>query len=450
MKTNWIREKREELKISQFKMAKAIKVPSYILSDWERGHSKPTNMQAILIKNFFKDYTSFFKKENISISKKRFERSPKRVKSLNNSKQRLEIFYQRNKKIKYETDPKLNAIMLFSGIGGLSLGFEMAGYNIIGHVEIVKAFNDIYRLNFPNSDYFGGDIRNITNEQILALKKKYKEIAVIAGGPPCQGFSLAGKRNVFDPRNELFKDFARFASIMQPKAILLENVRTLLTMESKDGSLVKEYVLESFDKAGYDLICNPINAMDYGIPQSRGRVIFIGLRKDISANKKLLFPKPICGQGLTKEYKTFRDATKDLELLESGEVSENDPWHFAIVHPPHIIRMLKGVPEGKSAHENSDPKLRPSSGYNTTYKRIKWDEPCSTISTNFSMISGSRNVHPINTRSLTIREAMRCQTFPDSFLLQGSLGSIRAGIGNAVPPLLAKYFANWLKNLITD
>jgi DNA (cytosine-5)-methyltransferase 1 len=109
---------------------------------------------------------------------------------------------------------------------------------------------------------------------------------------------------------------------------------------------------------------------------------------------------------------------------------------------------LKGVPEGESAHNNPDPKKRPPSGYNTTYKRIRWDEPCSTISTTFGMISGSRNVHPSNTRSLTIREAARCQTFPDDFKFCGTLGQIRTVIGNAVPPGLAEAVATHVRNSI--
>src|SRR5206468_2232727 len=117
-----------------------------------------------------------------------------------------------------------------------------------------------------------------------------------------------------------------------------------------------------------------------------------------------------------------------------GEASPTDPWHWAVSHPAHVIAMLRDVPEGQSAHDNLDSTLRPRSGYNTTYKRLRWDEPSSTIGTTFGMISASRNVHPQYTRSLTVREAMRCQTLPDDFQLFGSLGDIRRMIGNAVPP----------------
>ena len=131
-------------------------------------------------------------------------------------------------------------------------------------------------------------------------------------------------------------------------------------------------------------------------------------------------------------------------MLESGEKS-NDPLHWSISHPQHVIDWLKDVPEGCSAHDNPDPNMRPTSGFNTTYKRIKWDEPCSTISTNFSMISGARNVHPTSTRSLTIREAARAQSFPDEFAFFGGWGDVRKVIGNAVPPMLAYVIAEAIK-----
>lgn len=124
--------------------------------------------------------------------------------------------------------------------------------------------------------------------------------------------------------------------------------------------------------------------------------------------------------GEKKRALTFRDATGDLQSIENGEKSFADPLHWAITHPEHVIKWLKDVPEGHSAHENENSALRPPSGFNTTYKRNVWDEPCSTISTNFSMISGCRNVHPTNTRSLTIREAARVQSFPDEFVFCGN------------------------------
>ena len=143
---------------------------------------------------------------------------------------------------------------------------------------------------------------------------------------------------------------------------------------------------------------------------------------------------------------TFGDAVSDLEFIEAGEVSSIDSYHKATAHPEHVIRWLYNVPQGKSAHENEDPTMRPPSGFNTTYKRQMWNEPAATVQTTFGMISGCNNVHPIATRALTIREAARIQGFPDSFKFEGKDGVVKTVIGNAVPPLLAYHIACFIKS----
>ena len=330
------------------------------------------------------------------------------------------------------------------------MGFRWAGVNIVGYVELADSARAIYRENFPETKRLGENIREISDAEIVNWTREFGRINILFGGPPCQGFSLAGKRDKHDPRNELYKEFVRAANVLKPDVILMENVRLITSMKAPDHSPITEHILRDFDEAGYRCKFQTVNAQDYGVPQFRERVFFIGIRKDFS-EKAVVFPekthgiggdRPLFGKTL-KKYATFRDATFDLENLESGEMSY-DRWHFAVKHPNHVIQMLKDVPEGGSAHDNPNPGLRPTSGYNTTYKRLIWDEPCSTISTNFGMISGSRNVHPSSTRSLTIREALRCQSFPDTFKLRGTLGEIRTAIGNAVPPLLAKALAEHL------
>ena len=189
-----------------------------------------------------------------------------------------------------------------------------------------------------------------------------------------------------------------------------------------------------------------INAKDYGIPQHRERVLFIALRKDL--NKQPTIPARTHGNKknlLLKGYRTFADACSDLPYIESGQVSAEDKLHAAVTHPNHVIKWLWDVPQGESAHDNKDINNRPPSGYNTTYKRQIWTEPAATVQTTFGMISGCRTVHPIATRSLTIREAARIQSFPDQFHFSGALGCIRKSIGNAVPPLLAFILAEHIK-----
>jgi DNA (cytosine-5)-methyltransferase 1 len=214
-------------------------------------------------------------------------------------------------------------------------------------------------------------------------------------------------------------------------------------MKSPEGGSMKENICEEFRRHGYNLRCFEINAKDFGVPQHRERVLFIALRSELGLMPTL--PERTHGDepgmfSKTFPYRTFADACSDLPFIESGGRSD-DPLHVAVEHPAHVIEWLWDVQEGRSAHDNVEPRKRPPSGYNTTYKRQVWKEPAATVQTTFGMISGCRNVHPIATRSLTIREAARIQSFPDSFRFAGSLGSIRTGIGNAVPPLLSHEIA---------
>ena len=453
---DWIRAERERRYLSQAKMAKFLAIPQYILSGWETGKDIILEGDLGTMQKFFLDFDVKNQNGEISLAKRKVVRTfthSNKI-NLNNHLNQLKNFANDlEEALPVKNAPK--AVALFAGIGGMSLGLKQAGFNVVGHIEIDEPVRAIYENNFKKSSFLGSDIKKVSDEEVRNWKKQFGQIEILVGGPPCQGFSLAGKRNVFDPRNQLFNEFARIAKILRPKFVLLENVRTLLSMEAPDGSLIRDHLLAAFNKAGYVCDFRAVNAAEYGIPQSRERVIFIGVLKERKCLVNKLFPEATHAKEPTltllnnlKPFKTFRDATSDLEHLESGEKSLRDIWHFAITHPDHVIEMLRYVPEGKSAHENPNPKLRPTSGYNTTYKRLRWDEPSSTISTNFSMISGSRNVHPLNTRSLTIREAMRCQTFPDNFVLSGKLGDIRRGIGNAVPPELAKVLGGHLRSLL--
>jgi DNA (cytosine-5)-methyltransferase 1 len=342
------------------------------------------------------------------------------------------------------------AIGLFAGCGGMSLGFSWAGFHVKGFVELKPGFRAIYKKNFPATQELGSDITRISDGEIAEWAASFGPIDILFGGPPCQGFSLTGKRDRFDPRNELFRHFVRIAKILKPKAVFLENVRLLTSMKSKHGNLVTDEIGDAFREIGYQVLHKELDAQDFGVPQHRERVFFVGLRADSGLRPS--FPAATHGESGEELFtstrlplRTFRTATCDLEVLESGQKSSHDQSHEAVSHPQHVIEWLKDVPEGTSAHDNPDPAMRPPSGYNTTYKRLCWDEPASTVSTTFGMISGCRNVHPTNTRSLTVREALRCQSFPDTFKLTGNLGSIRTSIGNAVPPLLAFVLANHLK-----
>lgn len=464
-----IKTKRKSYKISQTKLSEASGYTKSQISSWELEKSFPSDNQLIELDKALDKMVSDIKQNIHDVRKKRITKSKTKKKSLpkiihskadykkllderklaekNTYTDCLSKLYNDAQTQKSKDAP--TAIALFSGCGGMSLGFAAEGFNLVGHVEIEESANKIYADNFEGSELIGTDICKIKDEEIEAWKNKYGEIDVIIGGPPCQGFSLAGKRDPNDIRNELYMYYVHVVSKVRPKVFVMENVRLLTSMKTPKGSLFIDDIIDSFSKEGYTIFRNEVNSADYGVPQSRERVILVGVRNDIKG--LFIFPNPTHSEGIqedifsSKKQLTFRDATSDLPTLEFGEIS-SDPLHWTISHPEHVIRWLKDVPEGMSAHDNSNPELRPPSGFNTTYKRIKWDEPCSTISTNFSMISGCRNVHPTSTRSLTIREATRAQSFPDEFVFEGKWGDIRKAIGNAVPPLLAQIIAKAIKD----
>jgi DNA (cytosine-5)-methyltransferase 1 len=333
---------------------------------------------------------------------------------------------------------KYNIIDLFSGCGGLSYGFEKTNrFKTLLAIDFWKPSLDTLKANKKDVDIMEKDMSKLEDKDILALKKKYKNIKVVVGGPPCQGFSQAGQRNSKDPRNQLYKSYINFIKIMKPEWFVFENVAGLLSMKTKDGTLFIDDILKDFKNLGYTTTLNKISAKDFGVPQDRKRIIIIGNR--IGKNIPKLKPT-------TNKYLTVRDAIGNLEPLESGEKSKKDKYHFALNHAQRHIEWLKNVPEGKSAHDYKPQNGMTANGYRTTYKRIWWNKPSPAITTCFSSISSQNNVHPKNTRSLTIREAMRIQTFPDNFEFKGSHRDIRTQIGNAVPPKLGEEIAKQLLN----
>lgn len=442
--------------MSQAKLSELADIPQHLLSAFELEKIVLNKQSVTAIEKVFEEISEI---KLLTIKKKRYQshsyngnfKDSSRTLKIHQTKENKEYVNLLNtlEKSRIETNKKGKVISLFSGCGGFSLGFSWADFDVLGFLELKNAYRNIYHQNFQSAIELGSDIQKIQDETILQWKKEFGEVDVIIGGPPCQGFSLSGKRNSNDPRNTLFKNYLRVVRGTMPKIAVMENVRLLTSMKTSDGSLILNHIYEDFEASGYRVKHFEINAKNYGVPQHRERVVFIATRKDLNIQPSL--PEKTHGEINTlfssvSPYQNFADACSDLEFLESGEKSETDSLHEAVKHPDHVIKWLWNVMEGKSAHENEDPNLRPLSGYNTTYKRQIWKEPASTVQTTFGMISGCRNVHPIATRSLTIREAARIQSFPDSFKFVGSLGDIRATIGNAVPPLLAYQIAKHIKS----
>lgn len=456
-----IKRTREEIGLSQAKLSELANVPQHLLSAYELGKSLLNQDSLFSLQKVLSEISDTQIQE---IKKKRYQvhsfnglsKKTSRKSEITRTEENVKYFALINK---LEEARKSNrkvgkVISLFSGCGGFSLGFSWADFEILGFLELKNAYRKIYRQNFPQPVELGADIQEVSGEEILQWKESFGEIDVVIGGPPCQGFSLSGKRDAEDPRNNLFKSYLKIVRGLQPKTAVMENVRLLTSMKTADGESVLKRIYKDFDASGYRVKHFEINAKNYGLPQHRERVIFIAVRKDLK-NVEPSMPPPTHGEAQNlfspvNSFRTFADACSDLEFLESGEKSATDSLHEAVRHPDHVVEWLWNVPQGKSAHENENPNLRPPSGYNTTYKRQILNEPASTVQTTFGMISGCRNVHPIATRSLTVREAARIQSFPDTFDFIGSLGDVRATIGNAVPPLLAFAIAEHIKTRLLN
>lgn len=447
-----LRLHRERIGLSQAQIAEAAGLPQHLLSAFELGKAtlEPTAWrklgEMLADNNTTRELLTRKKRYRTHAYSKRPhdpERAARHEQSARNAEYRTELG-----SLSHPCPPSFTGLSLFSGCGGLSLGFRSAGFDMKGFVEVDDDLGRIYRSNFPGCERLGGHIQEVGDGDLAGFVDRHGPIDVLLGGPPCQGFSLAGRRRVDDPRNELFRDYVRVLDAVRPKVAILENVRLLTSMKSASGNLVKDEIGYEFRKRGYVVELFELNAKNFGVPQHRERVIFMAVDHALSRRPSLPNPTHNASPDLllhNMRYRTFADACSDLAFLESGERDNADPLHEAVSHPDHVLEWLWNVPQGRSAHDNDDPGLRPPSGYNTTYKRQVWDEPGATVQTTFGMISGCRNVHPIATRSLTVREAARLQSFPDDYQLTGSLGTVRTGIGNAVPPLLAKALASHIR-----
>lgn len=453
-----MRQHRQQAGLSQAKLAELTGVPQHVLSAFELGKSE---LPAPAVAKVVSALASPAEVATLSGRRKRYAKHSYSEAPILPARAALALKTEGNATYVAELNELARAhasnqglgykaISLFSGCGGFSLGFSAAGFALQGFVELDPNLRRIYRANFRNSVEIGGDIASLSDASIQQHAATFGEIDAIIGGPPCQGFSLAGKREVTDPRNSLFRHYLRFVDAIRPKVALLENVRLLTSMKSVDGESVKDQIIDEFQRRGYRVAMFEINARCYGVPQHRERVIFVATRSDLGLAPSI--PAATHGTGAdlfvpALALGTFADACSDLAYLESGGESV-DPLHRAVHHPDHVVRWLWDVPEGRSAHDNENAALRPPSGYNTTYKRQVWQEPAATVQTTFGMISGCRNVHPIATRSLTVREAARIQSFPDQFQFPAALGPTRTGIGNAVPPLLAFALAKHARQLL--
>lgn len=349
---------------------------------------------------------------------------------------------------------KYNVMDLFCGVGGLSYGFsKLPQFNIIVANEIEHDISIAYKLNHPDVKMINCDINNLTEEMILDSLNGEK-IDLIVGGPPCQSYSTLGKRQM-DDRANLFMQYKRILNILKPKAFVFENVTGILSMNK---GLLFEQIQNEFKELGYSTKYKILDAVNFGVPQHRERVILVGFK----GNNNFVYPSPTHGDNL-KPYVTLKDAIGDLPILKSGQTNNNYAKdinneflrfvrnnssnileeHSAPKNGEHLIKIMETLKDGQSKCDLPED-IRPKSGFGNTYAKLWWERPSTTITRNFACPSSSRCIHPRDSRAMTIREGARLQSFPDDYKFYGSDAMKRLEIGNAVPPLLSIAIANQL------
>lgn len=342
-----------------------------------------------------------------------------------------------------------NVIDLFSGCGGMSSGFAMAGYNILLGLDNDRAALNSFQKNHNTATTIFGDITKISSEEI---KKKAGNvnIDVVIGGPPCQGMSISGPRKFHDPRNRLYLSFIRVVADLKPRAFVIENVPGLVGLY---GGAIKESIIKEFNKLEYTVIPQILNAADYGVPQIRRRVFFVGLK---GYNEFKFPPESHIGED---SWVCAEDAISDLPLLDDrmGEEIEHyvsEPQneyqeyarrnssvvynHQATNHTEKTKKIISMVPEGCDYRELPED-YKDTRNFHVAWTRYHSKKPVFTIDT------GHRHhFHYKCNRVPTVRENARFQSFPDDFVFYGNRTEQYRQVGNAVPPLLAMTIARKL------
>ena len=318
---------------------------------------------------------------------------------------------------------KFTVISTFSGCGGSSLGYKLAGGKVLLAVEMDDNAVETYKLNFKDTPVYHGDIHNLTVEKVFEMTGlKPGELDILDGSPPCQGFSMAGKRELCDPRNQLYKEYIRLLKGLQPKVFVMENVSGLVKGKMK---LIFKDILTELKKAGYNVKVRLMNAKYYNVPQSRQRLIFIGVRNDLNITPSHPKPesKPITVQQALKNVKS-----NNKEINWAFQKAQNSN-----IYP--IIKKMKQWEDGSKYKQNSYFNL----------KRLSLSQPSRTITKTIGLI------HPIENRYMTISELKRCGSYPDNFKFIGKFEEQWARIGNSVPPNFMKAIATHIyKNILSE
>lgn len=353
-------------------------------------------------------------------------------------------------------------IDLFCGCGGLSLGFQMAGFQPVAGIDFNEAAIRTYKRNFQNTNAICADILSMDKNLIMGDIGNLEDIDLIIGGPPCQGFSNANKNYVEenDPRNKLFFEFVKFVELAKPKVVLIENVPQIMT---KDDGYVARRITQIFEERNYCVAHRILNASDYGVPQKRLRNFFI-----ITLKEKFDF------DSIRKELKkhTVKEAIGELYQFEGGNSKfrklnlppktdyqtylrgkNNIVFNHDIHYPAEIQQeRISFVPQGGNWRyvpedlwqTSRTTRTERNNRHSSAYKRLKEDDISVTIDAGNQH---SNYYHPIFNRLPTVREAARIQSFPDDFIFEGTMTEQYLQVGNAVPPLMAKHIAEAIKGV---
>jgi DNA (cytosine-5)-methyltransferase 1 len=370
---------------------------------------------------------------------------------------------------------RLSAVDLFCGAGGVSLGLEGAGFKVLLANDLDAAAARTYRRNFPETSFFEGDVHKLSNRRIAELTGlKPGELDLLMGGPPCQGFSIIGARNLEDPRNDLFRPFLRIARFLKPKCVVLENVPGLLTL---DGGRALRAIVDGLREAGYAATFAELLAAQYGTPQMRWRLVIVGFRESRKLAAGMGFPEPTHGRRgigelipnctIAREdlrgFLTTKDAIADLPPVSAGEMASaytQEPRlayhrrcrarsngevfnHYAPRLSQENIARIKALLPGQDWRDlprellPDGMKRAKRKDHTRRYRRMTWDGVPRSIITRFRDPKSGEYIHPEQDRTISIREAARIQGFPDDFVFEGSHCELYDQVGNAVPPQLA-------------
>jgi DNA (cytosine-5)-methyltransferase 1 len=338
------------------------------------------------------------------------------------------------------SNKEYHAIDLFSGCGGLSEGLRQAGFNVIAALELDAQAAKCYAMNHRNTTLIQKDIRRVTSTDIIKILGD-KKLHLLAGCPPCQGFSsvrrLNKKKSARDPRNSLILDFIRLVKKLKPLTIMLENVAAL-----KDYYLFKE-LIRTLERTGYQIDYDIVNVADYGVPQRRKRLVMVG---SLLGEVKIA---PVTG-----ERSTVRNAIGDLTSVKKTR----DPLHrITADHTKKVREMIKLIPRngGSRADLPKEYELKchkkKNIGFKDIYGRLRWNDVSSTITGGCLNPSKGRFLHPKENRVITPREAALLQTFPAQYRFPINIpkGVLAVLIGNALPPKFSRIQAKHLLNHIT-